>query len=165
MRDRLRAHPWLTAAGVVVILGIVIGGGAYWLSVRRYEATDDAFIAARSFSVAPKAFLVMLATGAVLIATIQMLPQLLQAELNYTALLAGLALSPGGVITMMMMPVVGRLVSVVQPKYLLVFGACVVAGAMWYLTGLTGDITYGYAGLVARDPRCRPSLPVPAGDL
>jgi len=35
----------------------------------------------------------------------------------------------------------------VQPKYLLVFGACVVAAAMWYLTGLTGDITYGYAAL------------------
>jgi DHA2 family multidrug resistance protein len=61
--------------------------------------------------------------------------------------LAGLVLSPGGVITMMMMPIVGRLVSVVQPKYLLVFGASVVAFAMWHLTGLNGDITYGYAAM------------------
>jgi DHA2 family multidrug resistance protein len=83
----------------------------------------------------------------VLIATTQMLPQLLQTELNYTAYLAGLALSPGGIVTMMMMPIVGRLVSIVQPKYLLVFGGAVVAFAMWHLTGLTGDITYGYAAM------------------
>jgi membrane fusion protein (multidrug efflux system) len=30
------------------------GGLAYWLSVRNYESTYDAFVAARSFSVAPK---------------------------------------------------------------------------------------------------------------
>ena len=41
-------------------------------------------------------FLVMLGTGAILISTTQILPQLLQTELNYTAMLAGLALSPGG---------------------------------------------------------------------
>jgi DHA2 family multidrug resistance protein len=62
-------------------------------------------------------------------------------------MLAGLVLSPGGIITMIMMPVVGRLVSIVQPKYLLVFGAAVVAFSMWHLTGLTGDITYGYAAM------------------
>jgi MFS family permease len=60
-------------------------------------------------------------------------------------LLAGLALSPGGIATLCMMPIVGRLIGVVQPKYLLVFGATVVAGAMWHLTGLNGNITYGYA--------------------
>jgi len=54
LRDRLRAHPWLTAAGLVVVIAAAIGGVTYWLSVRHYETTDDAFIAARSFSVAPK---------------------------------------------------------------------------------------------------------------
>ena len=32
-----------------------------------------------------------------------------------------------------------------QPKYLIATGACVVVFAMWHLTGLNGDITYGYA--------------------
>jgi len=32
----------------------LIGGLAYWLNVRHYESTDDAFVAARSFSVAAK---------------------------------------------------------------------------------------------------------------
>jgi DHA2 family multidrug resistance protein len=60
-------------------------------------------------------------------------------------MLAGLALSPGGIFTLMMMPIVGNLVGVVQPKYLIMTGACVVVFAMWHLTGLNGDITYGYA--------------------
>jgi len=42
------------------------------------------------------------------IATTQILPQLLQAELNYTAMLAGLVLSPGGLVTMVMMPITGK---------------------------------------------------------
>lgn len=90
-------------------------------------------------------FLVMFATGAVLISTTQLLPQLLQAELGYTATLAGLVLSPGGIITMLLMPVVGKLVNIVQPKYLIMVGAAIVAVSMWQLTGLTGDISYGYA--------------------
>ncbi|WP_409977490.1 MFS transporter [Bradyrhizobium sp. SZCCHNR3117] len=115
-----------------------------WELSREDPIVDISLLGRRQFGAC---FIVMLATGAVLIATTQMLPQLLQAELNYTAYLAGLVLSPGGIVTMMMMPIVGRLVSVVQPKYLLVFVAAVVALAMWYLTGLNGDITYGYAAM------------------
>ena len=36
------------------MLAALIGGAIYWLSVRDYESTDDAFIAARSFAIAPK---------------------------------------------------------------------------------------------------------------
>lgn len=115
-----------------------------WELTREEPIVDIRLLGRRQFGAC---FLVMLATGAILIATTQMLPQMLQTELNYTALLAGLALSPGGLVTMMMMPIVGHLISVVQPKYLLVFGASVVAFSMWHLTGLTGDITYGYAAL------------------
>jgi DHA2 family multidrug resistance protein len=92
-------------------------------------------------------FLVMLGTGAIVIATTQILPQLLQAELNYTAYLAGLVLSPGGLVTMVMMPITGWLIGSVQPKYLLMAGSAIAALSMWHLTGLTGDISYGYAAM------------------
>jgi membrane fusion protein, multidrug efflux system len=53
-RDRLREHwPVVAIAACLVLIGIV-GGVVYWLQVRDYESTDDAFIAARSFSIAPK---------------------------------------------------------------------------------------------------------------
>ncbi|KWV45628.1 secretion protein HylD [Bradyrhizobium macuxiense] len=54
IRDRLREH-WLvvTVAGCLALIAIV-GATGYWLEIRDYESTDDAFVAARSFSIAPK---------------------------------------------------------------------------------------------------------------
>jgi MFS transporter, DHA2 family, multidrug resistance protein len=113
-----------------------------WELTRKDPIVDIRLLGSRQFAAC---FLVMLATGAILISTTQLLPQLLQTELNYTATLAGLALSPGGVFTLMMMPIVGKLVGIMQPKYLIMVGASIVVFAMWHLTGLTEDLTYGYA--------------------
>ena len=54
LRDRLREHWLLVAVVACLVLIAIIAGLAYWFNVRNYESTDDAFIAARSFSVAPK---------------------------------------------------------------------------------------------------------------
>jgi membrane fusion protein, multidrug efflux system len=54
LRDRLRQHWMLAIVVACVLLAALIGSIAYWLNVRHFESTDDAFIAARSFSVAPK---------------------------------------------------------------------------------------------------------------
>ncbi|GLR86437.1 DHA2 family efflux MFS transporter permease subunit [Bradyrhizobium iriomotense] len=115
-----------------------------WELAREDPIVDIRLLGRRQFGAC---FVVMLGTGAVLISTTQLIPQLLQTELSYTAMLAGLALSPGGVATLILMPVVGRLIGIVQPKYLIMTGAAICAVAMWHLTGLNGDITYGYAAM------------------
>ncbi|NEL42744.1 MAG: multidrug efflux MFS transporter, partial [Xanthomonas perforans] len=50
----------------------------------------------------------------------------------------------GGVVTMTMMFVVGRLTNAVQPKYLIALGAAIVAGAMYDLTRLAPDLNFGF---------------------
>ena len=115
-----------------------------WELSRKDPIVDIRLLGRRQFG---SCFLVMLGTGAILISSTQLLPQLLQTELGYTAQLAGLALSPGGIVTLLLMPVVGNLVGIVQPKYLIAVGASIVAFSMWHLTGLTGDISYGYTTL------------------
>lgn len=52
--ERLREHWKLTAMVAGILFVVFVAGLAYWLDIRDYESTDDAFIAARSFSVAPK---------------------------------------------------------------------------------------------------------------
>ena len=54
LRDRMREHWLLLTIVTCLLLVAVIGGLSYWFSTRDYESTDDAFVAARSFSVAPK---------------------------------------------------------------------------------------------------------------
>jgi DHA2 family multidrug resistance protein len=85
----------------------------------------------------------MLATGALLIATTQMLPQLLQEQYGYTATIAGLSISPGGLVTMFMMVVVGR-ISFVQPRYLIAAGATIATLAMFDLWRMSPDADFWY---------------------
>jgi membrane fusion protein, multidrug efflux system len=54
LRDRMREHWLLATVGAIVLLAALIASLLYWLQVRHYESTDDAFVAARSFSVAAK---------------------------------------------------------------------------------------------------------------
>ncbi|WP_407527046.1 HlyD family secretion protein [Methylobacterium oryzisoli] len=51
----LRRHPLWFAAGAVLLLVAGAGGYWYWLTfLHPYESTDDAFVAARQFAIAPK---------------------------------------------------------------------------------------------------------------
>jgi membrane fusion protein (multidrug efflux system) len=50
----LRRHPFLTTVGAVALLLAVGAGYVYWDYSSHFETTDDAFIAARQFAIAPK---------------------------------------------------------------------------------------------------------------
>src|SRR6266404_3914550 len=112
-----------------------------WEMSHRNPAVDLRMVASRQFGAC---FLVMLATGAILLATTQFLPQLVQQDFGYTATWAGLMLSPGGLVTMVMMFVVGRLAAKVQPKYLIVAGAVIVALSMYDMTNVYSDLGFWY---------------------
>jgi len=49
-------------------------------------------------------------------------------------------LSPGGVVTMAMMFITGRLSAKVRPKYLIVTGAVLIALSMYDMTSVYGDL-------------------------
>ncbi|MBE7197211.1 MAG: DHA2 family efflux MFS transporter permease subunit [Parafilimonas terrae] len=111
-----------------------------WALIRRDPVIDIRMLASRQFGTC---FLVMLATGAILIATTQFLPQLVQTNYGYTATLGGLVLAPGGLVTMLMMFIVGRL-NFIQPKYLMAVGALIVAAGMLDLTNLYGGLSFSF---------------------
>lgn len=62
-----------------------------------------------------------------LFGSIVLLPIYLQTLMGYNATLAGMVLGPGGVATLVAMPIAGRLVTKVNPKGLLAFGIIVAA--------------------------------------
>jgi DHA2 family multidrug resistance protein len=112
-----------------------------WEMSRRNPTIDVRMVATRQFGAC---FLVMMATGAILLATTQYLPQLVQEDFGYTATWAGLMISPGGLVTMAMMFVAGRLVGAVQPRYLIAAGGAVIAASMYALTNIYGDVGFWY---------------------
>jgi MFS transporter, DHA2 family, multidrug resistance protein len=112
-----------------------------WEMSHRNPMIDLKMVATRQFGAC---FLVMLATGAILLATTQFLPQLVQQNFGYTATWAGLLLSPGGLVTMAMMFLVGRLATKVQPKYLIITGAVLIAASMYQMTNVYGDLGFWF---------------------
>ena len=145
--DQGQRNDWF---GSNMILGFALAAGFCLVALVIWELTvedpiiDIRLLGQRQFGAC---FLAMLGTGAIVIATTQILPQFLQTEMGYTAMLAGLVLSPGGLVTMAMMPITGWLIGSVQPKYLIAMGAAIAALSMWHLTGITGDVNYGYAAM------------------
>jgi DHA2 family multidrug resistance protein len=73
--------------------------------------------------------------GIVLFGSTVLIPQFLQTSLGYTAELAGLALSPGGIVLMFMMPVAGKLTQTkIDPRLLIAFGFLVTAVTLHLFT-------------------------------
>src|SRR6202161_842424 len=107
--DRGLEDDWFGSSFIItftVICGLAFVLMIPWGLTRANPIIDLRMVASRQFGAC---FLVMLATGAILLATTQFLPLLVQQDFGYTATWAGLVLSPGGVVTMVMMFVVGRL--------------------------------------------------------
>ncbi|MBF0494047.1 MAG: DHA2 family efflux MFS transporter permease subunit [Candidatus Omnitrophica bacterium] len=78
----------------------------------------------KSFS---SANIIQFATFFVLFGSIVLLPLFVQTLMGYTAFLAGLVLAPGGVATLIVMPIVGKMVTKVNPKAILFTGLLTVA--------------------------------------
>jgi MFS transporter, DHA2 family, multidrug resistance protein len=117
-----------------------------WEMTRRNPTIDVRMVATRQFGAC---FLIMLATGALLLATTQFLPELVQEDFGYTATWAGVMVSPGGVVAMTMMFLAGRLVGKIQPRYLIATGAVIMALSMYALTNVYDDLGFWFMA------RCR----------
>jgi DHA2 family multidrug resistance protein len=142
--DRGLEDDWFGSSFIVAVVTICAVAFVLmipWELSRRNPAVDLRIVATRQFGAC---FLVMLATGAILLATTQYLPQLVQQQFGYTATLAGLVLSPGGVVTALMMPVTGRLSANVQPRYLIALGAVICALAMYDMTRTNADLGFWF---------------------
>jgi MFS transporter, DHA2 family, multidrug resistance protein len=97
----------------------------------------------RNFSIS---FLLMFVLGFSLYGTTILIPQLVQTLLGYTAELAGLVLSPAGLMMMCMMPVVGFLVGRVDPRKLIAYGFVMLTISL--ITMHTMDLSVSYGRLV-----------------
>jgi MFS transporter, DHA2 family, multidrug resistance protein len=80
------------------------------------------------------ASLMMFTLGIMLFSSLVLMPQFLQTLLGYTSELAGLALSAGGLVLLLEMPLMGQLTTKIQARYLIAFGWLALSLAMFYST-------------------------------
>jgi DHA2 family multidrug resistance protein len=130
-RDDWLASHFIQIFSTVAVVGLL--GFILWEMREKNPVLNLRLLKNRNFAVSN---LLMFTLGAVLYGTTVLIPQFLETVMGYTAQLAGMALSPGGLVVMAMMPMVGFLVSRVDPRKLITVGFLALALAMFHMTNL-----------------------------
>ncbi len=82
--------------------------------------------------------------GMVLFSTTVLIPQFLQGLMGYTAERSGMALSAGALVLMVMMPVAGKLVSVMDARLMVAIGFFATSLGLYNMTRLDLNVSFGH---------------------
>jgi DHA2 family multidrug resistance protein len=118
----------ITTFSIVSAVALVVF--VVWEWRQEHPVVDVRLFRQRSFAAAN---LMMLTLGIALFGSTVLLPQYLQVWMGYSAQQAGEVLSPGGLVVILLMPLVGWLVSRYDARWLIGFGFVVLAVALFHM--------------------------------
>ena len=145
--DKGQEEDWFSSRKIIVLLAVSLVT-LIWFVINEwrhsYPIVDLQLLRQRNF--ATSAFM-MFVLGMVLFGTTVLIPQFLQVLMGYTAEQAGKALSLGAVVLMFMMPIVGQLVSRVDPRILIASGFTATSLALYHMTTINMQIDFRTAAM------------------
>lgn len=144
MLDLGDRYDWFSSPFIVfcgVSAGLLLLGGILWELNHREPMLNLRVLRDRNLALS---CVHMLIYGAVLFGTTALLPLMMQTLLGYTAQRSGMAVSPGGIVIAVLMPIVGFLVSRVDARAMIILGVLCVSYAVWLMGGLTLQANFGY---------------------
>jgi len=86
--------------------------------------------------------IMMFMLGAALFGATVLLPQMVQTLMGYTAEQAGLVLSPGAIVIIILLPFVGKLIGKIDARYMIAFGFLMAAIALFHMTVVNPDMDF-----------------------
>ncbi|WP_250528029.1 DHA2 family efflux MFS transporter permease subunit [Caballeronia sp. GAWG2-1] len=140
--DRGEDDDWFHSNFIItfaVLAAVGIVGATFWLLYAKRPVVDLRVLKDRNFALGSAA---IVGFASVLYGSAVLIPQLAQQQLGYTATLAGLVLSPGALLIVFLIPVVSKLMSYVQTRYLVGFGFFLMGVALLYSHRLVPNIDY-----------------------
>ncbi len=132
MLDKGQQKDWFGSNMIVTVALIsflAITSAIFWLLSREDPVVDLRLLKDRGFFLA---CLLIFSTGFVLYGSSALIPLLVQTQYGYDALTAGLVISPGGLVIILLMPVAGKLLSKVQARYLVMTGTALCAFGQFF---------------------------------
>ncbi|GLQ50629.1 DHA2 family efflux MFS transporter permease subunit [Dyella flava] len=142
LMDRGEDDGWLQSPVIVhlaILAGLGLVGAVIWLLTAKKPVVDLRVFKDRNFAVSS---ILISGMSIVLYGTAVLIPQFAQTTIGYTATWAGLVLAPGGVAIILLIPPVGRLIKVVQLRYVIAAGFGVMVFALWYSNKLVPQIDF-----------------------
>jgi len=89
--------------------------------------------------------LVMFMVGVALYSSTVLIPQFLQEIMGYSARQAGMAVSSGGLVLMVLFPVAGALAPKFDPRKLVAMGFVITTFGLWRMSTINPNISFGQA--------------------
>ena len=142
MLDKGQEDDWFSSRFIVscaCVVAVGLGMFLYRELTIEHPILDLSLYKKRNFAMTQ---IVMLIIGASLYATTVMIPQFLQEMLGYTATEAGLAMSAGGLVLLLLFPVVGFLGQKLDPRLMITIGFSLLTLGIWRIGGLYLGITF-----------------------
>ncbi|HEX8909899.1 MAG TPA: DHA2 family efflux MFS transporter permease subunit [Anaeromyxobacteraceae bacterium] len=131
--DRGQELDWFAAPVIVafsVISAVALVSFVAWEWRQEHPVVDVRLFANRSFAAAN---VMMLVLGITLYGSTVLLPQYVQVWMGWSAEQAGMVLSPGALVLVLLMPIVGRLVSRYDARWLIAGGFAVLSLALFHM--------------------------------
>lgn len=142
MLDKGQQEDWFKSDFIVatgVLSFVMLSCALIWIWNQKDPIVELRLLTIRTFGLS---CLSMFCVGAALYSSSALLPMITQSWFGYDAFLSGLVLSPGAILLLILMPISGKLVSVIQPKYLIAFGFTMGAIGMWGTSHVTPQVDY-----------------------
>src|SRR5262249_39025937 len=149
MLDEGQRNDWFSSHGIVAagIIGVTcLVGVVFWELRQKDPIVDFHLLKDRNFAISTATMFIL---GFVLYGSTMALPLFLQTLVVYTSMQSGMALSPGGLAIMVMMPVVGFLLAKIEARWLVIFGLLVSAYGLYQMTYFDLNVDFKHA-VVAR---------------
>ena len=143
--DEGQKEDWFSSHFIVTfacIMAVCLISVVFWELRQKEPIIDFRILKDRNYALAT---LTMLVLGFVLYASTALMPLFLQTLLGYTAMMSGLVLSPGGLVMVVCLPVVGIMVRKYQPRWLVIFGVLVTSLALFRMAKFNLQIDYSTA--------------------
>ena len=124
------ASSFITASAVIA--GVALVSFVMWERKQKNPVVDVTLFRSRTFATAN---VMMLTLGLTLYASTVLLPQFMQVLMGYSAQQAGMALSPGGFVVILLLPFVGKMLGRgVDARALIAFGFVSLSLSLFYMT-------------------------------
>jgi MFS transporter, DHA2 family, multidrug resistance protein len=142
MLDKGQEKDWF-GSNLIVACALLTGIGFIAFLCRElttpHPIIDLSLYRSRNFTMTQ---LVMVVIGASLYSTTVMIPQFLQEIMGYTATQAGMVLSLGGLVLIILLPIVGFLGQRLDPRAMICFGFAWVSFGIWRISSLNLSISF-----------------------
>jgi len=122
-----------------VIMAVCLVAVVFWELRQKEPVIDFHVLKDRNYALATLSMLVL---GFVLYASTALMPMFLQSLVGYTAMLSGMVLSPGGLVVIVCLPMVGKLMRKIQARWLVIFGVFVCSGGLFLMSGFDLQIDF-----------------------